>query len=394
MSSFTTFESPPLVIDNGSGVIKVGISGQAWPTAEVPNVIGHAKHKRALLTRSRGENSFGQEALLKRGLYKISRPMKGGVIVDEHGELEMWEYIYKDVLSSSAMMKQHPVLLTEAPNNPVKNRRYMAQTFFEAFEVPGLFFAPSPVLAMYATGRLTGCVLDSGHGVSQCVPIYDGFALPHAVTRMDVAGHDVDGYFQLLLRRLSGVTFHTSAERELVRDIKERHCEIMPSAPSDSATGGVMSKKISRLHSDDESIIRVELPDKKELQLGSARWKAPELLFDPSLIGLEYRGLQYSILDSIAKCDMDLRRGLGQQILLSGGSTMYKGFGARLLNELKACSGLDAPKFKIFAPKKRNLTSWAGGSVLSSLQSFNPMWITREEYLEEGPRIIHTKTFL
>ena len=103
----------------------------------------------------------------------------------------------------------------------MKNRQSMAEIFFSSFNVPALFFAPQPVLALYASGRHTGCVLDSGHSVTQCIPISEGFALPHAIKRMNIAGNEVTTYFQHLLRK-SGVTFHSSSEREIVRIIKEK----------------------------------------------------------------------------------------------------------------------------------------------------------------------------
>ncbi|ETO31064.1 hypothetical protein RFI_06056 [Reticulomyxa filosa] len=240
--------------------------------------------------------------------------------------------------------KKYPVLLTESVDNPVRNRAAMAKTFFEAFDAPALFFAPPPVLALYASGRLTGCVLDSGHGITQCVPIYDGFALPHAITRMEVAGGDVDKYFEHLIRKLSAVTFHTSRTKKkkkrffnwnLKKKKKKKSCELMDTRNNRAAIPTALTGRSLTQRNDEESnSIEVKLPDGKILNLGSARFRAPELLFDPSLIGLEYRGIHYCVLDSIAKADLELRRNLYQQILLSGGSTMTKEFGKRLLAEL------------------------------------------------------------
>jgi len=290
--------------------------------------------------------------------------------------------------------KEYPVLLTECADNPVRNRYQMAKTFFEGFDAPALFFAPPPVLALYASGRLTGCVLDSGHGITQCVPIYDGFALPHAVTRMEVAGGDVDKYFEHLIRKLSGVTFHTSSELELVRELKEQYCELMDTKNNrNPLPAALTSRALGQRNDEETNSIEVKLPDGKTLNLGNARFRAPELLFNPSLIGLEYRGIHFCVLDSIAKADLELRRSLYQQILLSGGSTMTKEFGKRLLVELKEHCGLKNAKFKIFAPVKRDLTTWAGGSVLAMIQGFQSECITKKEYEESGNRILYKKSF-
>lgn len=104
---------------------------------------------------------------------------------------------------------QHPVLLTEAPLNPRRNREKSAEIFFETFNSPAFFVSAQAILALYASGRTTGVVLDSGDGVTHAVPVYEGFALPHAITRSDVAGREVTQYLSLLLRRI-GHVFHTS----------------------------------------------------------------------------------------------------------------------------------------------------------------------------------------
>jgi centractin len=116
---------------------------------------------------------------------------------------------------------QHPVLLTEPPLNPRSNRDTAAQILFETFNVPALYTSIQAVLSLYASGRTTGIVLDAGDGVSHAVPVYEGFAMPSSIRRIDVAGRDVTEYMQLLLRK-SGYVFHTSAEKEVVRMIKEK----------------------------------------------------------------------------------------------------------------------------------------------------------------------------
>jgi centractin len=120
---------------------------------------------------------------------------------------------------------QHPVLLTEPPLNPRSNRDTAAQILFETFNVPALYTSIQAVLSLYASGRTTGIVLDSGDGVSHAVPVYEGFAMPSSIRRIDIAGRDITEYLQMLLRK-SGYVFHTSAEKEVVRHIKETACYI------------------------------------------------------------------------------------------------------------------------------------------------------------------------
>jgi centractin len=127
------------------------------------------------------------------------------------------------------------VLLTEAPLNPRKNRNQTAEVFFETFRTPALYFAPPAVLSLYASGRTTGVVLDVGDGVSHCVPVYEGHALPHSVCRSDVAGRDVTMQMQLLLRR-GGMAFTTTAESDLVKTMKEQACYVAANPEKEEET--------------------------------------------------------------------------------------------------------------------------------------------------------------
>lgn len=375
----------PVVIDNGSGVIKAGFAGDTIPKCIFLNLVGRPKHVRVMAGGLEGDNFIGRRAEEHRGLLSIKYPMEHGIVTDWNEMEKIWHYIYsKEQLQTFS--EEHPVLLTEAPINPRQNRERTVEIFFETFNVPALFISIQAVLSLYATGRTTGIVLDSGDGVTQAVPIYEGFALPLAITRSDVAGRDVTRYLKLLLRK-EGLIFNTTAEFEVVKTIKEKIC-FLTSNPQRSYDDRTVAGSAGEL--ENTSYI---LPDGRQVQIGvNPRLRAPEILFRPDIIGHEFEGVHGILVSSIEKADMDLRKIFYQNIVLSGGSTLFKGFGDRLLNEVKKIASKDL-KIRISAPQERLYSTWIGGSILASLESFKRMWISRKEYDEEGPRIIHKKIF-
>eukprot|EP01136_Pigoraptor_vietnamica_P012058 Opistho-1_new@51595 len=376
----TTFANQPIVIDNGSGVIKAGFAGEQIPKLIYPSYVGRPKHKRVMAGAVEGDHFVGPRAEEYRGLLKLRYPMEHG-IVNDWGDMErLWQHIYAPECLHTAP-EEHPVLLTEAPHNPRRNRERAAEIFFETFGVPALFVSIQAVLSLYASGRTTGVVLDSGDGVTHAVPIYEGFAMPITISRVDLAGRDVTRYLQLQLRR-DGYAFRTSAEMETVRAIKEKTCQVAASAALAERPFGA----------DVPETAPFTLPDGTVIQVGQSRFRAAEVLFQPEIAGEESQGVHECLFDAIRKSDLDLRKTLYSTIVLSGGSTLFRGFGERLLSELKTLAPPDA-KIKISAPQERKYLTWIGGSILASLGSFRKMWVSKAEYEEEGAEVLHRKTF-
>ncbi|KAL1461799.1 hypothetical protein WDU94_013670 [Cyamophila willieti] len=376
MEPYDVIVNQPVVIDNGSGVIKAGFAGDQVPKCCFPNYIGRPKHIRVMAGALEGDIFVGPKAEEHRGLLSIHYPMEHGIITDWNDMERIWQYVYSnDQLQTFS--EEHPVLLTEAPLNPRRNREKAAEIFFESFNVPALYVSMQAVLSLYATGRTTGVVLDSGDGVTHAVPIYEGFAMPHSIMRNDIAGRDVTRYLKLLLKK-EGVNFRTTAEFEIVRTIKEKACYLS-------------SNPIKEETSDSEKHQYI-LPDGSSLDIGHARFRAPEVLFRPDLIGEESNGIHEVLSFAIQKSDLDLRKVLYQNIVLSGGSTLFKGFGDRLLAEIRKNAPKDL-KIRISAPQERLYSTWIGGSILASLDTFKRMWVSKREFDEDGKRAIHRKTF-
>jgi len=344
---------PNIIIDNGSGYIKAGFSGEEWLRSVFPSRIGYPKYSSGIKEGNQKEFYVGADAERKQGVLKLSSPIEHGIVNNWDDMEKIWEYTFQNELKVNP--EEYNVMLTEASLNPKENKEKMAQIMFETFKVSGLYISTPGCLSLYSAGKYTGMVVDLGDGVSHFCPIFEGYSLPHAVERLDLGGRDLTEYLVELLSK-AGQKFTTSWEKETVKAIKEKACEVALD----------FEDEIRNVEPYD-----YELLDGCHIIIEVQRIRCPEALFKPNLIGKEYPGIEKVCYDSIQKCDIDIKRYLYNCIVLSGGTSMFQGLPERFEKEIKALVP-DSIKeeVKIIASPERKYAIWIGASILLSSSAF------------------------
>ncbi|PVU87906.1 hypothetical protein BB559_005823 [Furculomyces boomerangus] len=350
--------------------------------------------------------------------------------------------------------EEHPIMVSEASWNSAEKREKLTELMFEKFKCPGFYVCKSAVLTAFGTGKSTALVVDSGADFSSAVPVYDGYVLQKGIVRQNLGGnvisdlivdylkeeqnYQITPLFEIKRkervevgkqpifdrRDLGGITdsFRNYMIRQTVLEYKESVCQVLE-YPYDENTASSRGNK------------SFEFPDGFSLVLGSRRFYEPEVMFQPNLffnkdrtrIGKnlenmntdkndeningnqnmnnntnlerkkdahEYMSIQELAYRAVSKCDVDLRPHLLHNVVLTGGNTLFPGFTERFSNELpKLCQ---SSRVRIHTPGStidRRYTAWLGGSILASLGTFHQMWISSEEYQEQGTSIVNKRCF-
>ena len=380
--------SETIIIDNGTSTIKAGYSEDDMPRAVIPTVLGKPTNTNMVVQEENDESKnnqldifVGEEALNKGGILQLSRPIVKGEITEYDTMKQIWGHIFDNELLTD--LNVYPVIVTEAPFATYENKRKMAEILFDELNVESLYITNTSSLALYANGKTTGTVVDIGYQTNSFVPIYEGFVLNHAVTKVDTGGKDLTDFFcHILSQRKDNPQFVNEGEKSMINDLKEKMCEVAEDYDS-------QIKKCL----DSQIVEEYELPDGTKVHYGPEKYQCPELLFQPQFYQRDHSGLHEQTFKSIKRCDEDIEKDLFQNVVLCGGSSLFLKIRKKFEKELQSLAPT-GKTVKVIAPPERKFSSWLGGAILSSLGSFKEtMFVLKGEWNETGNSIIYDKFF-
>jgi len=367
-----------IVLDIGSHKSRAGFAGEDGPRTELPSVIGEPKQKKTMVGMGSRELFFGEEAMIRRGLLKTRSVVKNGLIAN----FDDWEMLVTQILHNELRVapEEHAVLFSAPIQSPLMNEQKQAQILFETLGVPALAGVRSPALSLYASGRGSGIVVDIGHGLTQIVPIIQGVVIYEAIISSNVAGGAITDYLATSLTERSKLFSSPSSANMLFNfdEIKRSHCYVALN----------FEEEMLDYRSSMRNVSSWTFPDGGVYNLADERIRAPEVLFKPKFGGYEMLSISQLIFKSIMKCPMDIRRDLYTNIILSGGTTLTRGFPERIEAEVRALIP-NAMVCKVAAPPERAYSTWIGGSIAGSLSTWQSRLFTKEAYDEVGPSEIH-----
>ena len=403
--------APVVVIDNGSGFTKMGYAGNDEPTYIIPSLYGDSGTRGASGPISSDsmvdlEFAVGREAQARPNSI-LSHPIAHGIVEDWNKMERIWQHcIYKYLRVEPS---EYGFVLTEPPATPPENREYTAEVMFETFGVKQMFIAVQGVLALTAAwkseksqalgldGSMTGTVIDSGDGVTHVIPIVDGFVLSNAIRHVPLAGRDVT---QFLLKQIREREAGLPAEEALLlaQRIKEQHCYICKDIAEEFNKFDANPKKYITKH---EDVTRKGTAF--TVDVGPEKFLGPEIFFTPEMFDARYtKSLPELVNDIILNCPVDARKPLYKNIVLSGGTTMFRRFDSRLQRDLRGLVDsrieimkqqsrdknrqIDIP-VNVISHERQRYAVWYGGSYFGASEQFQQVAYTKKQYDEYGPSI-------
>ena len=361
-------ERPNVIIDTGSYYTKTCLSQEEEPRSVFPSCIGYAQND---------SNYFiGSDAYALRDKYnlKMNYPI-------EYGAVNNWddmEKIFRHIFPNELCMEPdlHNVMLTILPQSPKENIEKSGEIMLENLNVNGLYMEYPGFLSLYTEGKFTGLSIDLGHTVTYFIPILNGKYIHNNITSFNIGGKDINEFIKNIIgEKIQKLP--TSVQEQIIKDIKHKACYI----------ANDYEKEIKSVEPYD-----YEMPDGEKITLKQERIICPEGIFKSFLLQKKDFNITQTCFDTIKKYDDKEQKELYNNIILSGGNSMFEGLQERLKKELKDLVPESMKKeVRVIASPKRNYSAVIGGSILSSISSFKDFWVTKAEYEENGADIIFKK---
>jgi len=399
-----------VVFDNGTSTTKIGYApvngGDPVLVDSIPTLYGIPKELAAMESVADAKmERVGKGAMEDRGILALTYPIKNGIIKDFDIMEKIWSHSFSTILRERGVPSEHPVFLTEPSQNPPKTRAKIAEVMFEKLGVAALDIGDANVCALTAYGKDTGVTVDMGAGTTIVVPIVKGFVIVSGIKRLNFAGQDFTKYLKDLLSERSDELeaagdLDTPSGMEIVREIKEK---ILDNGKSMLYVAQDFEAEMAGAAKDDTRNADYELPDGQEITIENERFRCPEGLFNPKMIGKkDVSPLPKSIFDSINACEQDIRRVLYSNIVMSGGTSSFDGLAQRLDSEIE----LLAPHLQRAKEKGKDMVTvksgkdlgldcrnvaWQGAAIIAGMKTQKDKWMTKQDFDEHGADYIQTK---
>ncbi|KAI9013356.1 actin family [Phycomyces nitens] len=444
-----------LVLDVGSTSTRAGYAGEDTPKAVFPTSYGYLEEPDTDYSAGKpsvdGDVSMGDvseetDSRIKKRYFigdsmintwrpnmEIKNPMHEGLVNDWEAMEQIWNAAFRTMLRIDPT--EHPLLCTEPAWNTPEKREKMVELAFEKFEFPAFYLAKDAVMTAFSVGRATALVLDSGGSMTSAVPVYDGYVLKKGILRQPIGGDLLTKQILDQLKNdlhLQVTPQYKIANKRPVESGQPPQVELRDRPNTTESFNDYQTSRVILEYKEsvcqvsemayDEGIIAsrpqkpFEFPDGYNNSFGMERYKLPEILYQPRefinvppqaeinpqaeipSVGLSKQqidssfGMHQLVMNSIYSCDIDLRPLLFNNVVVTGGNTLFPGFNERLNYELPIMA--PTSKIKIHAAgnqTERKCSSWLGGSILASLGTFHQLWISKKEYEEVGPSIVEAK---
>ena len=360
-----------VVIDAGSGLIKAGFGGEDGPRSIFNSIVGTPKKMELMVGMELQDRYVGDNAIARYEIMNFSYPIQRGEVTDWDKYENLMHYLLYSEMR--VVPEEISILITEGPRTSRKNREKLTEILFETFNVKRLHIANSSMVGLYSYGKTSGLIVDSGYNVTSTVPVYEGYPLAHASLKINIGGEDLSKNLLNMIQSKLDETYIDMKGRFLADDIKEKLGFIL----------------LNQDDADDVKDSTYELPDGKKIEIGSELYKANEILFNPDEDEQKEKGvmsLKNMVVDSINKCDNEIKNDIKENICLTGGTTLLKNFPEKLKNEISDSS--EGINFNLSAEQERLFSTWIGGSIVSSLDNFQFMWVSKKEYNDNGKNLL------